>query len=65
MNWYLGVRAMSLDSSESHQDIGGKGLPCEQDPLGPSQFHPIWKWPLSPPHRQEAILQADWVQRLA
>ena len=61
----FGGKAMSLDLPESHQDFGGKGLPCEQDPSGPSQFHPIWKWPLSPPHRQEAVLQADWVQRLA
>lgn len=65
MNWYLAVRAVSLDSLESQQDSGGKVLACGQDPSGPSQFHPIWKRPLSPPHRQETVLQADRVQRLA
>lgn len=65
MNWYLGVRAVSLDLLESQQHSGGKRLPCGQDPSGPSQFHPIWKRPLCPPHHQEAVLQADRVQRLA
>lgn len=64
MNWYLAVRAVSLDSLESQQDSGGKVLACGQDPRGPPSST-IWKRPLSPPHRQETVLQADRVQRLA
>lgn len=54
------VFGLSLNHSRI---LAARSWPVDRT-LGPSQFHPIWKRPLSS-SPSETVLQADRVQRLA